>query len=242
MNAALRGAIVTCAALLGSCAGVRMRVDPEHLRHVETIAPVGFVANHFVLPPTSVSGDSTAVPEPTDATGAMILADGIRTFLGALRSSERFKVFLPDQVLRAKSYGQFPILSASNTTGAQLPDGAWRYVTPQDGEKVANLLEEIDADAGLIAWWRFTLDAQASGDVGLQTATPRAHLRAWLIGRDGTVVFDDEIEVAGDDAVPLYNGRYESARVPIVFDDVIATCAVRLAVDLSNARAKARGE
>lgn len=231
-------AAAATALLLTGCSTVR--VDNSRIKAVEKIALVSFVANHWVLPPAS--DNAFAQSELISATGAQVLAQGIPVFMDSMRGTERFQLLSNEQVLGAKSYGQFPFLTATNASGAQLPAGGWRYVTPDDGEKVANLLEEVDADGGLITWWSFTFDPMMNGDIGIALATSHVRLRAWLISRDGRKIFDDEIDVPSDESIPIYNGRYDAGAAPRLFLSPMNTAAIRLTADLSNARAKARGE
>lgn len=229
-------ALIACA----GCAGIRMRIDAPRLKKIETIAPVTFVGNRFVRSPAS---GGELPNEPTDATSEMIFESGVPAFFAAVRGADRFKLASAAQVLGSKSYAAFPTaLSGTNANGAQLARG-WRYVTPEDGVKIGNLLEEIDADAALITYWRFTLDSAIRGDVGaISTATTRAHVRVWLVDRDGKVVADDELDAPSDDAIGLHNGHYDARSTTPLFDDAITTCAIRMIADFSNARSKARGE
>lgn len=236
-------AAVLLAGATSGCPAMRMRVDTVRIRKVETIAPIAFVGNHFIPAPANTSGDVIFDPSaPTDATAALVFQSGVKTFLSAVRGTGRFHFFLPDVVLSAKTYAAFPELTGANANGAQLAEGGWRYVSPEDGEKIANLLEEVDADAALLTYWHFSLDAAATGSVGIETATPRVRLRAWVIDRDGKVVFDDEVEATTNETIALHDGRYEARDAGVLFDEPITTCAVRMVVDMSNARAKAEGE
>ena len=229
--------LVLIAVLLLGCASMRMRTNPQRLRHIETIVPVTFVGNHYVP-----SDDIFAATEQNDATAEMIFTGGVPAFLEALKGTERFKVVDPSRVLAAKSYAAFPSAFAGlNSSGVQLAFG-WRYVRPEDAEKIRNLLEEVDADAALLTYWRFSLDNRTRGDVGVQSATTRAHLRAWLVDRDGQIVADDEIDVPSDESLPMQSGHYDARFATPLFDDAITTCAVRMVADFANARAKARGE
>ena len=227
------------AALLASCAP-RLRVDHERLRPIESIAPVTFIANRIVRPPLRAGQALPPMPnDPTLATAERIFALGVPAFFDALTQTERFEIVPSEKVLAAESYGKFPRLSGVNAGTAQLASGGWRLVTPDDGEKIAALLEEIDADAALITYWRFTLDPNMQG-IGVDTAFPHAHMRAWLIGRDGKVIADDEFDVQADSLVGIHNQRYDGRSAAGMFSDPIETCAVRLVADLSNARSDAR--
>ncbi len=229
------GAVATLAIACGS----RLRVDTNRMRTVESIAVVTFVGNRVVQPPSHPGQIDPPLPsDPSLATSERIFATGIPEFLDALRRTERFRVVDPATVLAAEAYRAFPFLSGTNASQAQLAEH-WRLVQPQDGEKIAALLREIDADAALITFWRFTLDYELRG-VGVESASPRAHLRAWLVDRSGTVVADDEIDVRSDQRIALHQQRYDGRSLPPLYTDPIETCAVRLVADLSNARAQGR--
>ena len=234
--------VLLVAILLAGCASIRMRVDSERLKKIETIAPLTFVANRVVLPPGGGDGFLPSMQaETTETTAQMIFTPGIPAFLQAVRSAERFKVTDPERVVSSKSYAAFPTsFNGVNPNTVQLARG-WRYARPEDAEKIRNLLEEVDADAALVTYWKFSLDKR-SQDAGLETATTRAHLRAWLIDRDGKVIADDEIDVPTDEALPIHNGHYDAPSATPLFEDAITTCAVRMVADFSNARSKARGE
>lgn len=231
-----RAALFLSCAVAMSCAP-RLKVDGARMRPIESIAAVTFVANRTVKAPAT--GNLDAMPtDPTMSTAEQVFALGIPVFMDALQRTERFVFIENEVVLAAESYLAFPVLTGANANTAQLAAG-WRYVTPQDDEKIAALLKEIDADAALITYWRFSLDTHTRGPGG-EIATPRAHMRAWLVGRDGKIVADDELDVTSDEIIAVYSQRYDGRVLPPLFLDPIETIAVRLVADLSNARAKAR--
>lgn len=217
--------------------GPRLKVDAARMKPIETIAAVTFVANRTVKAPTT-GGLDASPSDPTMSTAEQVFALGIPAFMDAMQRTERFAFVDNETVLAATAYREFPVLTGSNAGNAQLAAG-WRYVTPQDEEKIAALLAEIDADAALITYWRFSLDTQTRGPGG-EIATPRAHMRAWLIGRDGKIVADDEFDVVSDEIIAVYSQRYDGRVLPPLYLDPIEIIAVRLMADLSNARSKAR--
>lgn len=197
------------------------------------------MANREVTPPAGVSG--AGVTDPTQATAAMIFADGVPAFLGAAGRSERFHFIPPEKVFAAPTYSEFPTLDGANARAAMLAEGGWRMVQPEDGARIARVLDELHADAGLVTYWHFSLDLNAQG-FGVDNANPRAQLRAWLVGRDGKVIADDEASVLGDDLIAMHDGHYDARQLVPLYLDPIERCANKLIVDLSNARSKARGD
>lgn len=230
-------AVVVLAALV-SCAP-RVRVDAEGIRPIETIAPVTFIGNRVVRPPLRVGDVAPPLPvDPALTTAVNIFRHGVPAFFDAMKGADRFHIVDPADVLGAKAYAEFPTLSGVNAGTAALAEG-WRLVTPEDGKKVAALLDEIDADAALLTYWRFTLDSHTEG-IGVDTAFPRIYMRAWLIDRTGKVIADDEFDVRADQLIAVYGQRYDAHALAGLFADPIETCAVRLVADLSNARTDAR--
>lgn len=224
--------------MLVSCVP-RMRVDLPRMRRIERIAPVTFVANRVVRPPLRMGDVAPPLPnDPTLTTAASIFKMGVPAFYEALRDGDRFEIVDSATILAASSYDAFPRLSGVNAGTAQLADG-WRFVAPEDGRKIARLLDEVHADAALITYWRFTLESHTRG-MGVDTAFPRAYMRAWLVDRDGTVIADDAFDVQADQLIAVYNQRYDGRVLAGLFSDPIETCAVRLIADLSNARTDAR--
>jgi len=226
--------------LLTACPALHMRVDNERIAKIRTVAPFTFRSNRAVLPP--VSSELSSTSDPWLLAGDAVLRSGIPGFVKALENAERFKLVEPDRVLHAKSYAAFPAaLSGMEATNSLLAPGGWRHVMANEAEPIANVLEEIDADAALITYWRFSLDMGATGPVGaMETATAHAHLRAWLVGRDGAIAMDDEIDTPSQEPLPIRNGRYDRAEIAPAFDDIMITCAVRLAADISNAQSRAK--
>jgi hypothetical protein len=159
-----------------------------------------------VTPPAGVSG--AGVTDPTQATAAMIFTDGVSAFLGAAARSERFHFVPPEKVFASPTYSEFPALDGANARAAMLAEGGWRMVQPEDGARIAHVLDELHADAALVTYWHFSLDLNAQG-FGVDNANPRAQVRAWLVGRDGKVIADDEANVLGDDLIAIHWGVYE---------------------------------
>lgn len=231
-------AIVAAVAGLVSCAP-RVRVDAEGIRPIETIAPVTFIANRVVRPPIRVGDVAPPLPvDPSLTTATNIFRQGVPAFVEAMKSADRFVIIDPQAVLDAKAYEKFPKLSGVNAGTASLAEG-WRLVTPEDGKKVAALLDELGADAALLTYWRFTLEPHTEG-IGVDTAFPRTYMRAWLIDRTGKVIADDEFDVRADQMIAVYGQRYDAGALAGLFADPIETCAIRLVADLSNARSDAR--
>lgn len=226
------------ATLVLSCAP-RIRVDAAGIRPVEVIAPVTFIANRVVRPPVRMGAAPPPLPlDPSLTTATSIFRHGVPAFIDAMNRADRFRIIDASKVLGARSYGAFPKLSGVNAGTAELAEG-WRLVTPDDGKKVAALLDEIGADAALLTYWRFTLESHTEG-TGVDTAYPRAYMRAWLIDRNGKVIADDEFDVRADEIIAVYGQRYDARVLAGLFSDPIETCAVRLVADLSNARSDAR--
>ena len=140
--------------------------------------------------------------------------------------------------LGAVAYAAFPKLSGVNAGTASLAEG-WRLVTPEDGVKIAALLDELGADAALLTYWRFSLDPHTQG-LGVDTAFPRTYMRAWLVDRTGKVIAEDEFDVQADQLIAVFGDRYDARVLAGLYSDPIETCAVRLVADLSNARTDAR--
>lgn len=240
MSAIVRGSVLLTSLVVLSCAP-RMRFDASRMLKVESIAPVTFIGNRVVRPPVRLGGVAPQLPtEPTMATSERIFEHGIPAFVQALRSGDRFEVVDPQEVLAADAYRDFPRLSGVNAGAAQLAEG-WRLVTPEDGKKIGRLLEEVDADAALLTYWRFSLEPHTEG-IGVDTAYPRTHMRAWLVDREGKVIADDEFDVRADGLIAVYNQRYDGRALASMYNDAIETCAVRLVADLSNARTDARAD
>lgn len=240
MTVFARALVLVTSIVLVSCAP-RMRFDAGRMMRVETIAPVTFIGNRVVRPPVRLGGVAPPMPsEPTLATSERIFVHGIPAFVEALRQGERFQVIDPQAVLGAEAYNDFPRLSGINAGAAQLAEG-WRLVTPDDGKKIGRLLAELDADAALLTYWRFSLEPHTEG-IGVDTAYPRVHMRAWLVDREGKVIADDELNVRADELIAVHNARYDGRALVSMYNDAIETCAVRLVADLSNARADARAD
>lgn len=221
-----------------SCAP-RVRVDAAGIRPVQIIAPVTFIANRVVRPP--VRNGEAAPPLPMDpslTTAVSIFREGIPAFFGAMKAGDRFEIVDSSRVLGAASYRAFPKLSGVSAGTASLADG-WRLVTPEDGKKIAALLDELGADAALLTYWRFSLETHTEG-LGVDTAFPRTYMRAWLVDRTGKVIAEDEFDVRADELIAVYGQRYDARQLAGLFSDPIETCAVRLVADLSNARTDAR--
>lgn len=230
--------LLALAAFVLSCAP-RIRVDAAGIRPIEVIAPVTFIANRVVRPPVRMGSQPPPLPlDPSLTTAASIFRHGVPAFIEAMSRADRFRIIEASTVLGAESYKEFPKLSGVNAGTAELAEG-WRLVTPEDGKKVAALLDEIGADAALLTYWRFTLESHTEG-TGVDTAYPRAYMRAWLIDRNGKVIADDEFDVRADEIIAVYGQRYDARVLAGLFSDPIETCAVRLVADLSNARSDAR--
>ena len=223
---------------LVSCAP-RARVDAAGILPVKRIAPVTFIGNRVVRPPVRNGQIPPPLPlDPSLTTSASIFHTGVPAFIDAMKRADRFEIVDASTVLAARAYAEFPKLSGVNAGTAQLAEG-WRLVTPEDGKKVAALLDEIGADAALLTYWRFSLEPHTEG-IGVDTAYPRTYMRAWLIDRTGKVIADDSFDVQADEMIAVYSQRYDARVLSGLFADPIETCAVRLVADLSNARADAR--
>lgn len=233
----LRAGVLVAAACAAVACAARMRVDEARMSPIQTIAPISFVGNKSVSPPGGY-GELSSPSDPSISGAAAIFQQGIPAFVGALERTERFTIVPPERVLEADAYGRFPKLVGTNAGNAQLAAGGWRFVEPTDGEPITALLEELGADAALITYWFFSLDHNTRGGIGVDTATPRVRLRAWLVDRDGKVIADDEIEVLSDQIIGIVRGRYDGRALTPLFTDSIETAAVRLIADLSNARAR----
>ena len=236
----MRRALTAAAVIAGlvSCAP-RVRVDAEGIRPIEIIAPVTFIANRVVRPPLHVGDIAPPLPvDPSLTTATNIFRHGVPAFVDAMKGADRFQIIDPQVVLDAKAYAKFPKLSGVNAGTASLAEG-WRLVTPEDGKKVAALLDELGADAALLTYWRFTLEPHTEG-IGVDTAFPRTYMRAWLIDRTGKVIVDDEFDVRADQMIAVYGQRYDAHALAGLYADPIETCAIRLVADLSNARNDAR--
>ncbi len=233
----MKGALALLFLIAAGCAP-RIHVDRAGLKPVETIALVTFVANRWVPPPARPGADQ--FQDPTASSAADIFAIGVPAFLDAMKRAERFRIVDTRKVLEASAYEAFPVLTGARASAAQLA-GGWRFVEPDDGEKIAKLLQEIDADAALLTYWSFSLDSNTRS-IGIETASPHTRLRAWLVDRNGKIVADDEIEVRSDEVISIYGSSYDGRVLTPMFVDPIEVCAVRLVADLSNERTKARSE
>ena len=223
-----------------SCAP-RARVDAAGIRPIEVIAPVTFIANRVVRPPVRNGESAPPLPmDPSLTTATSIFRSGVPAFFDAMTEADRFEIVPQVTVLAAEAYAAFPKLSGVNAGTASLAEG-WRLVTPEDGKKIAALLDELGADAALLTYWRFTLDSHTQG-IGVDTAFPRIYMRAWLIDRTGKVIAEDEFDVRADNMIAIYGQRYDARVLAGLYSDPIETCAVRLVADLSNARTDARAE
>lgn len=238
-RALLRAGALVAAGCVAIACSARMRMDEARMSPIQTIAPISFVGNRSVSPPGGY-GELSSPTDPSISGAADIFEQGIPAFIGALKRTERFTIVPAERVLEADAYERFPKLAGTNAGGAQLPEGEWRFVEPTDGEPIAAVLDEVGADAALITYWRFSLDHNTRGGIGVDTATPRVRLRAWLVDREGKVIADDEIEVLSDQIIGIVRGRYDGRVLTPLFTDSIETAAVRLIADLSNARARGR--